>query len=309
MSDQTPQPDDPNVPTEKMPSLPPDGGPDADADTGAGGAPGAGGDADATSAGGEGRPDAEPTQAMPAVDDADDRTQVVPPAGAADPTQALPPVETGAAGEPTTVLPGAAGWSDDATRVSLPEDAWTGRAEVRPAGPGEEPAGEEWAEDESGRRWWLPLVIGIIGVLVVIAIILAIVLVRRNSDETPSPVVSTPAAASSAPASPSPQPSPSPSPLPSSAGPTSVTVVVPNLVGHSLADATSQLTTLGLTWTIDYQDSTQQPDGYVLATSPTADSVMSPGQSVRLIVARAPQPSSPAPSPASSSAAPSVAAS
>jgi hypothetical protein len=180
----------------------------------------------------------------------------------------------------------------DATR---PADAWTGRAEVRGPTPPED--AQDWDEqepEEPGRRWWLPILLGLLAILLVIGLIALIMALTNNSGGGPTPtVVPTKAAPTSA----APSPSPSPSPPPTSASPpTTATVVVPDTTGNTEAVATGKLTALGLVVRRQEQlDPTATP-GTVIATEPTAGTEVPIGSQITLIIAKA-LPSPPAQSP------------
>jgi hypothetical protein len=189
---------------------------------------------------------------------------------------------------------GGAGATDpDATQVS---DAWTGRAEVRGPIPPEEP--DEYADqepEEPGRRWWLPILLGVLGLLVVIAGITAAMMLSGNDDEpTPTPSVSGSIATSPSAASPSAAPS---SAAPSSAPPSAeTTVLVPETFGNSQGVATNKLEALGLKVNVVFQEDPIADPGTVLATTPPAGSVVPAGSEITIIVAKALPSSSPSPS-------------
>src|SRR5512145_2396059 len=90
----------------------------------------------------------EPGQTLEQPSVGDDETVVQ--SGAGDETAVVPaPGE----GEPTVVLPPSAGWS--------------GRAGVPPARPAPPSATQEWerSPDLDGGRWWMPILIGVVGLL------------------------------------------------------------------------------------------------------------------------------------------------
>lgn len=190
---------------------------------------------------------------------------------------------------------GAAG-ANDPTEVI---DAWTGRAEVR--GPVPPADTEQWTDEEAGepeepgRRWWLPILLGVLALLVVIAGITAAVLLSGDDEPAPTPTATGSIAASPSAASPSATPS---SPAPSSAPPTAATtVVVPETFGDSQATATNKLTALGLVVNVVFQEDPVAQPGTVLATTPPATSVVPAGSEITIIVAKALSSPSPEPSP------------
>lgn len=226
-------------------------------------------------------PDEDATQpfSRPDRDASPDETAPYEPVDEPDATRPLP-------------KPGA-GEDPDATQVV---DAWTGRAEVR--GPVPPADTEEWTdeepEEEPGRRWWLPILLGVLGILVVIAVITAAVMLSNDGNEQPVPVPSTtPTAPATQAASPSPQPS---SAAPSSAPPSAAsTVLVPETFGDSQSVATGKLTALGLNVHVMTQEDPVAQPGTVLATTPPAGSVVPAGSDITIIVAKAPPSASPAP--------------
>jgi PASTA domain len=200
----------------------------------------------------------------------------------AEPTQPIEPEEPT---EPTEPLPPV---DSDATRVT-PAEHWTGRAEVRPDAVRDAVPPEEWGDvEEPGRNWWLPIVIGVLAVLLALAVIVAVVLLPRRSNE-PIPTPTTPRpSATSASASPSPtQTQPSPSPTQTTGGPTTL-IEVPNLAGQTEAVAKARLDQLGLTYSVTYQEDPGSTPGTVITTVPVGGTLVAPGDNIRLIVATAP---------------------
>ncbi|WP_344616707.1 PASTA domain-containing protein [Dactylosporangium salmoneum] len=215
----------------------------------------------------------------------------------------------------TTRVQGSGG---GATWVEEPADRgerWTARAGV-PA-PGDpslrRPAPQEWVEEEEdpyqGRPWYGPVIVGLVALVLVAALAVGLFLIYRatvNGQNAPGGVAP-PAATTSAPppapatsAPPSPSVEPSSEAPPTSAGPPAGQVVIPQLRGNTLAEATVKLQVLGLN--VDVQrraDDTVQP-GEVIATRPGEGTAVAPGDTVTLIVAA---PASPPPSPAPSASA------
>lgn len=250
----------------------------------------------------------------------EDPTAKLPPSAPTEDTTVVPAEDGTMVIDPTaqTIAGAAAGGppvgGPDATRVQpAAEPRWSARANVPPPGtvPARPVAPEEeaWpAEDPyAGRSWLTPVIVGI--VLLVLAAVLAFgvwliyrAVVERQGGEPAVP----PAATSSEPSpsleSPSSSPSvesPSPSPTPSI-----VEVTIPALRGDPVAEATAQLTALGLKVRVTEREDTSLPPGRVLDTRPSAGSTVQVGETVTLIVAKAP-----APSPSRSSRSPSPAAS
>jgi hypothetical protein len=205
-------------------------------------------------------PDADATTRLPSRTG---DTTIIPPVRP-DETAMLPPV---------TEVPG-----DRGAR-------WAARAGVPPAGVDEE---EEWVPtEEPGSPWWLPLVLGIGGLVLLALVGLGVYLAFHNRGN-PAPVVST-----SPSASPSPTPSPTPSlnlsPTPSLI-PSAATVALPDLRNVALADAQATLSQLGLNATVVDQPDNAVPVGTVIAMDPPPGTPVAVGSTVTLTVAVAPSP-------------------
>ncbi|MFR9780706.1 PASTA domain-containing protein [Micromonospora sp. MS34] len=260
------------------------------------------GDADATRALPPERPTGEDTGRSARVPEAD-ATQALPPEppGDADATRAMP-----ASGrEPqdaTRPMPGIGGTpvgrpTSDATARQEPAGAtaplpptvpaWSGRAGVptRPAAY-QEPGAEWYAEEQAGRRWWMPILLGILALLLVALIGLGVWLALRAAEQTPAPApsptpVSTTASRTSA-APTSAAPSSSPPTTPPS--PTSAEVSMPPLVGLPEAAARTILDRLGVDYRVVSRES-DRPAGTVLETDPAAGEPVEDGDRVTLVVA------------------------
>lgn len=240
-------------------------------------------DADAGSSDDGTPPPTEPAQTQPFTGPlrpqaGPDETQIVGPGVDPERTRALGPRPQS---DPTRWQPGQPG-------------AWSGRAGVpppRPAAGTAEPAA--WDEEygaPSGRPWWIPIVIGLVALLFLGMLAVAFWLLseygRRDAPMQPSPSATT--------AKPSPTPTPSPSattgePTP---GPTSpAPVFVPPLVGLSLPEAQDLLEQLGLESELEFRIS-DRPAGTVIDTEPGAGALLSPGDTVTLVVVQ-PRPSPP----------------
>ncbi len=214
-----------------------------------------------------------------------------------DRTRPLPPP----AGDPddTAVLGGTPpeGTEADATAVVPPTQRpqlWSGRAEVRPPGPGDDrelAPGEWYGDEQAGRRWWLPILWGIVLLLLLGALGVGLWLARQAVDEDDSSPPS-PQPTSTAPTSASASPTRSPSAAPTtSAAPTGLPL--PPLVGLSEDAARARLEALDLEPEVVYRPS-DQPAGTVIATDPGQGEPVQPGDVVRLVVAT-PSPSTTAP--------------
>ncbi|MFI7492252.1 PASTA domain-containing protein [Micromonospora echinaurantiaca] len=230
-----------------------------------------------------------------------------PPAGEQDDsTRPLPPSDDRAGGpEPvdrTQRLPG----PTDRTAEQPPEPAapdrtaplpptgrpgpaaWSGRAEVPPPRPADyQPGGGEWYAEDSGRRWWLPILWGVV-VLLLLALLgaglwLAIQSADDGTEPGPTPSVSptrtvptTPAPTTAEPTTRSPSPSPTSEP---------VEVPVPPLVGLSQEAAEAILARLGVNHRVEYRAS-DRPAGTVIDTDPAAGEPVPAGEEVTLTVSR-----------------------
>ncbi|NUT31472.1 MAG: PASTA domain-containing protein [Hamadaea sp.] len=285
MSENSPRPEDEPIPG--IPSPPPDELSDTadlpesfDPDT-----PPAAEDPDATRVT-PGDPDA--TQLTPVDRDATQVTPMDPDATRVTPMDPDATRVTPIGDAPTTALP----VDPDATRI-VGGDHWTGRAQVPPPdGVRDAVPPQEWAEEEQAqeRRWWLPIVLGIAGVLLVLAIVLATVLLMNRDDE-PEPIVPVSPTRPSPTAQPSPAASPSAQPSPSAetSGP-AVQIEVPDVTGDTEASAVNRLIQRGFQTQVLYQDDPTTEPGRVIATNPIAGTLATPGSTVQVIVAQAPSP-------------------
>ncbi|MEU8419961.1 PASTA domain-containing protein [Micromonospora sp. NPDC048835] len=191
-----------------------------------------------------------------------------------------------------------------ADRTAPIPPAWSGRAEVRSARPDD--AGEWYVEEQGGRRWWLPILWGVLALLLagLLGGALWVVLAQQDDDRddpgsTPSvPPTSAPSAprTSAAPTSASPS---SESPSSSATTDAPAEVPVPPLAGVPQATAEGLLTRLGLGYRVVYRPS-ELPPGTVVGTEPEAGTSVSTDDEVLLIVSAA-QPST-TPSPTTPSA-------
>ncbi|MBM0235699.1 PASTA domain-containing protein [Micromonospora sp. STR1_7] len=169
---------------------------------------------------------------------------------------------------------------------------WSGRAEVRPPRPAE-PAGDWYAEEQGGRRWWLPILWGVLALVLagLLGAALWVVLSARDNDRddpgsTPSPPPGS--ATSAAPTSAAPTSATPSSATPSSPPPSSepAEVPVPPVAGLPQATAEGLLERLGLPYRVVYRPS-ELPPGTVVGTEPGAGTTVSDGEDVLLIVSQA----------------------
>ncbi|MFJ8833305.1 PASTA domain-containing protein [Micromonospora aurantiaca] len=276
------------------------------------------GDADATRALPP-EPDADATRAMPrnaAGEDAD-ATRALPrnAAGAdADATRAMPrnpgeedveatramprnagdatrPLPGGPAGQAGPEGPGGPRRPLDATAPQEPVGAWSGRAGVPPPRPASypEPGGEYYGDEQAGRRWWMPILLGVLALLLLgligVGVWLALRAADRNSDPGP-PVPSISAQTSAAPTSAAPT-SAAPSSSPPSTPPATtapVEVPMPPLVGLPEAAARAALDRLDLDYRVQRRAS-DRPAGTVISTDPEAGYPVGEDDRVTIVVA------------------------
>ncbi|MFG1838384.1 PASTA domain-containing protein [Micromonospora sp. NPDC049175] len=184
--------------------------------------------------------------------------------------------------------------ADQTTRLPVERSAvpsWSGRAEVRPPRPDE--AGEWYVEEQSARRWWLPILWGVLALLLAGLLGGALWLVlakqdddRDDPDSTPSvpPASATSAAPTSAPPTSAAPTSEAPSSPPPSSAP--VEVPVPPLAGLPQATAEGLLSRLGLAYEVVYRPS-ELPPGTVVGTEPGTGTPVSTEDEVLLIISQA----------------------
>jgi PASTA domain-containing protein len=207
----------------------------------------------------------------------------------------------------TAFLPPVDDWSADGRAADdwaagRGKGAWSGRAAVRAPQPGPDaPAEGDWpagGSREPRDRWWLPIVIGVVGLILLAALGWAISLVLRNSGEdtppAPAPSAATTVAPSSAAATTTEPSSSPPTTNPTSsaatATPTTTTdptidaVTVPALRGLTLTDAGAALTRMGLHYRLRYLPSDATPETVVDSDPPEGQEVP-PDTTITLLVA------------------------
>jgi hypothetical protein len=202
-------------------------------------------------------------------------------------------------GDETVVTPRA-----DSTAVmpTTPEPewrgAWSGRAEVRPPRPGQEDyAQSEWSPQppsEPRGKWWMPIVVGIVGLLLLGLLGWGIYLIAQNSDDTETPPATTPSAAapeSTAPTTTEPTTTP-PTTTPTTTEPTGpAEVTVPALVGLSQQQAQQALDRRGLSYRLIFRRS-DAAAGTVIDSDPAEGQEVPADTQVTLVIAA--QPNTPA---------------
>ena len=198
---------------------------------------------------------------------------------------------------------------DDATRVapaasSEDRSVWSGRAEVRPPRPAQSIYDTDWSDDGPVRtasgprdRWWMPIVVGIVVLLLLGVLAWAIYVIVQNSGKQPSPVATTPPATVATTNAPSTAPSTAPSSPPPSTEPSTIpattattqeptaAVTVPALRGLPLADARAALNRTGLPYRVLYLNSTAAP-GTVIDSDPAEGQEVPPDTRVTIVVAK-----------------------
>jgi hypothetical protein len=211
-----------------------------------------------------------------------------------DPTAVTPPRDA------TSVMPpvgGDASWG-------AAEAPWSGRAEVRPPRPGEYTS-TDWATEppsEPRGKWWMPIVIGIAGLLLLALLGWGIWLIARaqGNDDTPAPVTTATAPAPAATRPTTPPTSAAPTTQPTTTEPTPSAVTIPALRGLSQDEARQALSRRGLSSRLRFLSSTDAPPGTVIDSDPAEGQEVPPDTVVTLVIAAEPRTS---PSPSSTSTA------
>jgi len=225
---------------------------------------------------------------------ADDRTTQVPSAGGRVPdddrtTQISRPGDRAPDDDRTTRI------QQNGPRNATPpaDRAWAGRAGIpQPGGPGGPPDDgppDRWQPGPpDGRRWWMPILIGIIALILLGVLAFGLWLILRgDGGPTPEPSPTTPAATTPAPTSAAPTTS-SPSPTAT----TPAAVAVPILEGLTVAEAGQRLAEVGLNSRLNFVDS-DRPADTVLDSDPGPGTQVQPGSTVTLDVSSGP-PATPA---------------
>jgi hypothetical protein len=159
---------------------------------------------------------------------------------------------------------------------------------------------DEWEEyDRSGRRWWLPIVLGLVALLLLGALGAGAWLILRNQNNKPAPANIGPATPTAS-ARPS-QTSASVAATTAAASPTSAPaqVAVPPLAGLSAVQAQGILRQNQLNYRVVYRSDPNTPVGDVIETNPPEGTQVAPGSQVTLVISSAPATSA-APSPTAS---------
>lgn len=237
------------------------------------------------------------TRFQPPARDDDDRTRIAPPTPDLSDDETV--VDPGARPvDATSVMPPAGGMPPGGTQAGGPP-AWSGRAEVRPPQPGNTDYQQvtDWPAapgPERNDRWWMPILVGIIVLVLLAALGWGIYLIVQNAGKNSSPA---PATTTSAPAVPptaattadttQPTTEPTttePTTAPTTTDPTDDAVAIPALKGLSVADAKAALKGVGFNSTrVIYQPSDAEPDT-VIDSDPKEGQEVPPDTRVTLVV-------------------------
>lgn len=186
----------------------------------------------------------------------------------------------------TSVLPPARDWSAE-------DAAWAGRAQVRPPRPGQADYGTDSDWDaappvEPRGKWWLPILVGVVALVLLGLLGWGIYLITQDSDdgdETPAPVA--PASAPAATTKPTPT-TKAPTTTPPTTEPTESTnpaeVTVPALIGLSRADAQEALQRRGLRFRVISRPNDATP-GTVIDSDPAEGQQVPADTQVTLVIA------------------------
>jgi hypothetical protein len=204
-------------------------------------------------------------------------------------------------GDETSLLPGAADAADSTSVMPPVDPRWTARASVR--------APDEAVDEEGGweepRGSMLPVLITL-GVVIILALIgLGIWAILQANQPTPAPIVTTSAAPiPTTTAAPAPPTTTGPPPA-TATSPAAILVLIPELKGASQADATNQLTALGLHPVPGEAFSDDVPVGAVVGTTPPAGTQVPQGSQVTVLISKGPATPSPTAAPTTASPSPS----
>jgi PASTA domain len=240
-------------------------------------------------------PDPDATKSVPSDPDATRLVQPDPDAtrivkSDPDATVVTPQLRPGAPDSTAVLQP-----STSAAGATAPQARWSGYAPVRVQPARDLDATAQWQPPEPRRAWWLPILLGIIGLVLLIAIAFAVVAALNNSSDNAPPVPAPTATATSpsqAPSTPSSTPPTSTPPTtPSAVGTFSVPSI---LIGLQITDAESLLDSYGISYTAVPQPDDNALPNTVVGTSPQPGQVLPAGGGVTLYYAQPSTPSSPA---------------
>ncbi|MEV6342108.1 PASTA domain-containing protein [Actinoplanes sp. NPDC051851] len=186
-----------------------------------------------------------------------------------------------------------ASWDPD----PRPNDAaWTGRAAVRaprPDGGGggayPERGWDTGSPSESEGRWWMPILVGSVALVLLALLVIGLALIVRNTGGAESPTP-TPTATVTETATGTTEPSaaetttPPPVTTTATTEPVSTEITVPALRGMPLNDAQAALQRMGLTYRIITRESDVEP-GVVIDSDPAEGQVVPSDTRITLVVA------------------------
>jgi cytoskeletal protein RodZ len=173
------------------------------------------------------------------------------------------------------------------------QGAWAGRAEVRPPRPGDYvTTTTEWdavpPPQEPRSKWWMPILIGILALLLLGLLGWGIYLIAQNTDdgaETPAPAASASLPVTEpTPTEPTTEPTTTEPTSPPTTEPTATEVTVPALEGLSQQEAQQALDRSGLTYRLIFRASDAAP-GTVIDSDPSEGQEVPPDTQVTLVIA------------------------
>jgi hypothetical protein len=227
------------------------------------------------------------TKMLPAADA--DATTVTPRAPQSDATSVLPPASSSGTRTERNDR-NTDNWADGGDSV------WSGRAEVRPPRPGsgDDFTRTDWAAvpaDEPRGKWWMPIVVGIVALLLLGLLTWGIYLIAQSAGTTedPTPTV-TPSAVAPATTQPTTEPPSTAATTtePTSSPPTSPSdVTIPALRGLSSDEARAALHRKGLSYRLRFVTS-DSPPGTVIDSDPAEGQQVPADTVITLIIAAEP---------------------
>jgi hypothetical protein len=207
--------------------------------------------------------------------EADDATVVAPGPPRPDSTSVMPPV--------------------GAERDSEASDApWSGRAEVRPPRPGDYTSTDDWTNEQPAEprgKWWMPIVVGIVGLLLVALLgwgIWLILQAQNNGDETPPPAPTPTAPVTPTATQPTTQETTAAPTEPTTGEPSPIEVTIPALRGLPQSEAQRALSRRGLSARLRFVQSTEAAPGTVIDSDPAEGQKVPQDTVVTLVIASAP---------------------
>ncbi|MEV1289752.1 PASTA domain-containing protein [Micromonospora sp. NPDC049679] len=236
-------------------------------------------------------PHSEPTEgARPTHDTGTSGVDETAPLPRRDDTVPLPPGDQTARlprSDETAYRPG----GDQTAPLPSTPGSWAGRAEVPPWGgaPVRDQAPADWGpgDNEGPRRWWLPILLGLVALLLLALLGFGIWLINQARDEGPGPVRPSPSPSPSAATTPAPVRPTSAAPTTAEPTPSATTIApvqVPPVLGLPEEEARRLLDDAGLIYRLQYRGS-EQTLGTVIATDPPEGAAVRPGTRVTLVIA------------------------